>query len=375
MNKNIRQELISKSLSIDTTSFINHLLEYDVTSLEEYVKKSNESNAGYNDDIKSYQGCSFDIVYQTSELISIYITGSMEEPRSKGMYWGFILNYDLLTGKKLEFEDVLSIGHDELLDAMYQSGYQFWIDNSIAANQHFDTLRRPDDYLEYHIGDLMELDINEHMRGKTLDDACISFSFKEIEGQLHFRFLLHCLGPASIEYGIPLKELSEYIIHPNLRNELNLWGQSIYDLIGMKYTHLGREIRFSDQKIVNGGGGMLSQDPANPDQSHGISFLHSDSKFYRLFVQLKPEKIILDVLEIAKEELQDSFIIEALCSDENGTYDTELMAIVRKPINEPDKFLDIQKAWRANRKTGKFEVVDISKVNHCYNEGYGARHQ
>jgi hypothetical protein len=74
---------------------------------------------------------------------------------------------------------------------------------------------------------------------------------------------------------------------------------------------------------------------------------------------------VLDVLELPQLETNDE--VTTYCRFK-GKIDPEIVAV---SIHEDMEFLTkIKQAWRANRKTGKFEVLSIEGLD-CINPGYG----
>ena len=58
------------------------------------------------------------------------------------------------------------------------------------------------------------------------------------------------------------------------------------------------------------------------------------------------------------------------CYTNNGV-DVEIIALVKVTDNNVEFYTKIIKAWRANRKTGKFEKIAKRKVKKCDNENNG----
>jgi hypothetical protein len=374
LNADIKKELYARGLITDTASLIRKIHEDYAHTIEEhviYIDSLFNDNELSDNGMLYYVGSSYEVIYQSQEIISIAFQLASEPPMTHGSYWGFILHYDLRTGYQLKFEDLFYIDHPSLLALVYESGYEYWIDYDGLA--HFDTLRQPDDGLERSIGDLMEMDVEPHMRGKTLDDNCVSFRLDSVKGELHLRFVYHCLGPMDIQCGLPFRYLNDYVIHYTLLNELDLWGESIYDLIGRRFSSLGNKMAFESQTVRSGGGVMLQTDSINSDYAHVVGYANSETKIYYLFEQLSPEKIILDILEIDKAILNNEMsLVDGFCTNKSGKGDSEIIAIVQKPMQEVEAYSNIKRAWRANRDTGKFEEVAIKEVGVCYNEGYGS---
>ncbi len=101
-----------------------------------------------------------------------------------------------------------------------------------------------------------------------------------------------------------------------------------------------------------------------------LHFLILKLKYSYYFSKLKiQKKIIIDILEIDKKELKENKLTE-YCYTNNGV-DVEIIALVKDTDNNVEFYTKIIKAWRANRKTGKFEKIAKRKVKKCDNENNG----
>jgi hypothetical protein len=108
----------------------------------------------------------------------------------------------------------------------------------------------------------------------------------------------------------------------------------------------------------------------NFDTDYGIAFSYSDTKIFLLFFKIEnTKKIIIDIIEIDKKELQGNKLTE-YCNTIKGA-DTEIIALVKETDNNAEFYTKIKKAWRANRKIGKFEKIAKRKVINCSNDNYG----
>jgi len=152
-------------------------------------------------------------------------------------------------------------------------------------------------------------------------------------------------------------------------------GSDIKNLIGSD-PHLDMDsIVFNDYTIRNGGGYTLPADSSLPGQQFIISYWNRDSSIFRVFSKHKnsgssEDGIVTDILEIKKEDLgKEDIIVEGSCYTPKS--DPEIIAIVKQATGNPEFFYKIKKAWRANRKTGKFEKVKAGKIKKCLNESYG----
>jgi len=122
-------------------------------------------------------------------------------------------------------------------------------------------------------------------------------------------------------------------------------------------------------KEIKSESGFLLQ-KENFDTDFGIAFSYSDTKTLLLFFKIEnTKKIIIDILEIDKKELQGNKLTE-YCQTIKGD-DAEIIALVKETDNNSEFYTKIKKAWRANRKIGKFEKIAKRKVKKCSNENYG----
>ena len=122
-------------------------------------------------------------------------------------------------------------------------------------------------------------------------------------------------------------------------------------------------------KEIKSESGFLLQ-KENFDTDFGIAFSYSDTKTLLLFFKIEnTKKIIIDILEIDKKELQGNKLTE-YCHTIKGA-DAEIIALVKETDNNAEFYTKIKKAWRANRKIGKFEKIAKRKVKKCSNENYG----
>ena len=122
-------------------------------------------------------------------------------------------------------------------------------------------------------------------------------------------------------------------------------------------------------KEIKSESGFLLQNE-NFDTDFGIAFSYSDTKTLLLFFKIEnTKKIIIDILEIDKKELQGNKLTE-YCPTIKGA-DAEIIALVKETDNNAEFYTKIKKAWRANRKIGKFEKIAKRKVKKCSNENYG----
>jgi hypothetical protein len=132
------------------------------------------------------------------------------------------------------------------------------------------------------------------------------------------------------------------------------------------YSQNTNEKYWIGKEIESESGFLL--DKGNFDKDFGIAFSYSETKIFLLFFKVEnTRKIIIDIVEINKKELQGNKLTE-YCFTNKGS-DTEIIAITKDSGNEI--YAKIKKAWRANRKVGKFKKISKRKVKKCSNENYG----
>lgn len=142
--------------------------------------------------------------------------------------------------------------------------------------------------------------------------------------------------------------------------------KNIFSLIGQDYANLENKIVFEDYSIQHIGAYLLQKD--NFDTDFGIAeYWSSEKRFLLLYKINDSKKLITDILEINKKDLKNRKLTE-YCITKNG-YDFEIVAIVED--SDSEFYSKIIKAWRANRKSGKFEKTNKRKIIKCGNEGYG----
>lgn len=153
-------------------------------------------------------------------------------------------------------------------------------------------------------------------------------------------------------------------------------GKDIYVLIGKELTlsETGGQIDFDEYSIVSGGGHLIVGEQRKYNEIYSIQYWHSDKESYYLFAKKSSRfdnYTVTDVLTIPRKNVVKYKVIDIYCETLQGA-DPEIIALVKDKEYNPEYYTKIVKAWRANRNTGKFEVVTPSKVKRCGNEGYGA---
>lgn len=187
-------------------------------------------------------------------------------------------------------------------------------------------------------------------------------------------FKFKCAGPFLLDYGLGFALLKPYIKYSEFKNRYKLWGRNIYALMGYDYLTIGDKIEFDAYSIENSGSGFLLLKDSGDAPYYGVAICHSASQSYYLLVKYqtvndKKCATITDILEIDKNDLRENKLIES-CETKNGS-GPGILALVKKETSNPKYYTKIIKAWRANRKTGKFESVKKTTIKHCNNENYG----
>lgn len=145
----------------------------------------------------------------------------------------------------------------------------------------------------------------------------------------------------------------------------NVEDKNIYSLIGKEFLRLESNIVFEEYTVSQGGGYLLQKD--NFEDNFGIHFYHAAEKHFLVFSKFSNSRHkILDIIEIDQKDLQGKKLTE-YCSTKKG-WDTEIIALVKE--SDTEFYTKVLKAWRANRKSEKFEKVRPKKIK-CDNESYG----
>lgn len=152
-------------------------------------------------------------------------------------------------------------------------------------------------------------------------------------------------------------------------------GKNIYSLIGQDLRTLDCKIDFEDYTITNPGGGyMLQKDNKLSIGDYGISNCYSATSVFYLFVKFEGKdnenELILDILEIDRTHFAGNKMTE-YCETNQKSGDNEIFALVKNNKNNSEFYTKVVKAWRANKKTEKFELVKKKKIKRCGNEDYG----
>ncbi|HMK06999.1 MAG TPA: hypothetical protein VK476_05670 [Flavobacterium sp.] len=178
------------------------------------------------------------------------------------------------------------------------------------------------------------------------------------------------------DYGILLSKLLPYIKYYEFKNAFKLWGKDVNAIKGYDYLALGNKIEFDDYTMTNSGSGyLLHKDDNLSKEEFGIAMGYSLTKMFYIFLKYQTinndkKATILDILEINKTELTTDIKLTEYCETKKGA-DTEIIALVKNANDNPAYYTKVIKAWRANRKTERFEIINKKKAKRCGNESYG----
>jgi hypothetical protein len=288
----------------------------------------------------------------SENLLNISISNQILPYGGQYQFFFESICYDLRTGNKLDFGNFFSLSKETLNQSLQESGYWFEWNNETQK-----TDKNP--FGLYH----EEYIIDDFSFGK---EACNDFYFNTSGNEIYLMIKLKCMGKYLMDYGIPIEKLKPYIEYFEFKNQFQLWGENINSLIGQDYSKLGNKVVFKDYSIQQIGGHLLPKD--NFDTDFGIAEYRSSERRFLLFYKIgNSNKIVTDILEIDKKDLENRKLTE-YCSTKNG-FDSEIIAIVKD--SDTEFHTKIIKAWKTNRKSGKFEKVSKRKITKCGNESYG----
>lgn len=358
INADIREYFLA-NIRKDSAEYVSDLLkEYNLSTLEDYLAL-NEEELMPNDEKES-----FEISYLSENFLNVTYSYQILPYHGRYQFSFNSIQYDMQTGNKLNFDDFLTIQKDTLISILKKHGYRIEWNNDSDSSLTV-PIDMNDEYVESHIESLFD---------KEREFRCVDFYFTEKDNDLHLNFKFECAGPYLADYGICLSNLKQYIQYSEFKNRYKLWGRNIYALIGNNYSLLGNKLEFDEYSITNTGSGF-SLSNTNETGGYTIGICHSSTKTYYLLkknqsVYGKKTQLITDILEIDKEELRAGYKLTEYCETNNGI-GADIIALVKATDNNPEYYTKIIKAWRANRKTGKFESIKKRKIKRCGNEGYG----
>ncbi|QAA82222.1 hypothetical protein EI546_11035 [Aequorivita sp. H23M31] len=360
INEDLQSYFQASSITQDSVAYVKGLFkEFNVENLEEYFEEvesikewRGEFTIGnpyyFGDELEE----SFKIEYLSENLLNIGISNQILPYGGQYQFFFESICYDLRTGNKLDFGDFFSVSKEALNQSLQESGYWFEWNNETQK-----TDKKP--FGLYH----EEYIIDDFVFGK---EACNHFYFNKLGNEIYLMIKLKCVGKYLMDYGISLEKLKPHIEYFEFKNLFQLWGKTANSLIGQDYSKIGNEIVFEDYSIKHIGGYLLPKDSFDTD--FGIAEYWSAEKRFLLFYKINDsKKTITDILEIDKKELKNRKLTE-YCSTKNG-FDSEIIAIVKD--SDTEFHSKIIKAWKTNRKSGKFEKVSNRKITKCGNENYG----
>jgi len=364
INSNIKQYFEACQIESDSALYIrNFLNDVGVNSLSEYnkMKKQEEVEIEYYRD--DFTNESFSIDYVSQNLLVLTVEKVVDPYMAKELVFYETLIYDLNDGSKLSFEDFFSIDPKSLIEKIFKDGYMDEVDNIVPFKSDYGM-----ECLSYY---------NYFIDNLSKESDCLNnFYFVQNKNDIDIRFNMGCWDNRLSDIGISLNKLLPYIKYHEFKSRYNLWGKNINSLKGKEFPVNANKLKFDDHLITNPGGGyLLSKDSNFPNTNYGISYCYSNvSVFYVFFkydsVKLKKNATVLDILEIKRTDITGNKNITEYCETQKGA-DTEIFALVVDDKNNPEFYTEIVKAWRANRKTEKIEVIDNKKVKKCSNESYG----
>jgi hypothetical protein len=129
-------------------------------------------------------------------------------------------------------------------------------------------------------------------------------------------------------------------------------------------------------------GGWIVDDPGSPSLTpgsrstvYGISQVKKGNQemlWFEIVVNRdgtgNPSRLVIDVLTVPKTNKSYTMVGQGGSCLRNGVSDHDIIAVAK--IQDTEYFRQIQKAWRANRKTRKFEAISTKGVI-CLNTDSG----
>lgn len=366
INSDLKNYFQASQINVDSVQYVHNLLiDHDMHSLNEYFemkKQQKLEDPNFRDDVISED---FTVEYLSENLLVVTVNTYIDPYHaSRGFILFESLIYDLNNGSKLDFHDLFSIDQNSFIQKMRSRGYLYDADDLI----YFDGS-------EYGMN--LFLDFTDNIKKLFTEDAdCINFYVVKNETEIEVRFKLKCSGPMLMDIGISITQLIPYMKHFEFKNKFSLWGKDIYALEGKAYPVKAKMIAFNDYSITNSGSGyLLPPDLDNPNTEYGITICHSTTSQFYLFLKYENAKnmhqtTVIDILEIKRSDMTARRKITEYCETKKGA-DAEIFALVIDNNDNPEFYTEIVKAWRANRKSEKFEPINKKKIRKCGNESYG----
>ena len=360
INAGIR-ECFMADIPQDSAAYVKNLLEENgAKDVTDYLKKIEQQEIYAPSD----ENESFEITYISDNLLNFTYSYNILPQHGQLQYFFKSIVFDLRTGNRLKFDDFLSIENKDLLSLFKREGYTVSWRSDPDDPVTVIPVDPNDEYIEKNLNGLFEA-----------GDPCIEFYFRKMGNGVHLMFKFSCAGPILGDYGISLTKLLPYIKYYEFKNTFKLWGKDVNAIKGVDYLTLGDQIEFDDYTMTNSGSGYLLHKDNMTKDEFGIAIGHSPTKMFYIFLKYQTtnndkKATILDILEIHKEALTTDTKLTEYCETKKGA-DTEIIALVKNSNNNPAYYTKIIKAWRANRKTDKFEIINKKMVKRCGKESYG----
>jgi len=358
------------NINVDSAKYGSELIQ-EYGSLEEY-QQNYEEYVQYDSHDEW-----FEFPYFSNNLICFTYLHYFYPYRGQLQTYFETRNFSRRTGKNLQFSDFLSIPKDTLIKIFKEKGYYLALSHPTTPGKiGWDTTYLPssgyidDKNIAKHIVALFDAQEKKDYSG------CTEFFFFRNNGQINLMFSFQCAFKDPVDFCIPLKHLKPYIVFSEFKNEYCLWGNDVNDLIGTSSGDLEGEIVLKSRTITGGGSGFLLVNDSNYlGSNYGIISWYDREFVYKFFMKFehpdgRRKVTILDILKIKREEFKDGIAFVPYCSTTSGM-DNEIVALIKKADGNTEFHTKILKAWRVNRKTGKFEKIPKETVKKCYNEDYG----
>jgi hypothetical protein len=287
------------------------------------------------------------------------VNRSIEPCGGHGQQYYKSVFYNIVTVNRLKFEDFFKVTEKELITILLQKGYDY-----------ADNTEQP---LQLDHADL-QAEISRLLNPTAENAVCTNFHFIKKDRNIHLVIRLGCGNSFKNDVGINLTYLTPYIDYYEFKNQYGLWGKDASQLIGKEVSpaKTGNTIIFKDYTITQAGGYIIDYGNKAYNGAFAVNQWHSDKQNFLLFSVRKKENDnfkILDVLEINNKDLKNNMLVTEYC--ETDVADPEILAIVTDTKDNPEYYTQIIKAWKANRRTGKFEVIQPGTVKRCGNENDG----
>lgn len=347
----------------DTINYIEQmLLDFPGQSLGGLIQDRIDYNM-YADQMEN----TFSVEYISPHLISFVIQHHNTPYHSRDIIEFKTVTYDLRTGNKMKLEDLFTLKDSTLQELFISHGETLVYEEDTVRYQPI----LNDEYLTGKLQDIANNLFSPQKEG----GSCSCFYLKNLNGKLYLMVKAMCIDPNPLytELRLCLDKLTQYFEFFDFKNIYKQWGRTAKDLIGQKGgSSLGDSIHLSNYSLTGGGGHLINYNFTDSTY-YGISYYHSPEAFVYLMERYirgngTAAAVITDVLEIPRAEVINKQVIFEFC--ESDKPDPELVAIVSDK-GKPEYYTRIVKAWKANRRTEKFEPFSAKSVRRCGNEGFG----